>query len=331
MMPCPPPLSVLCPVYNAMAFLPETVASLRAQTFKTWEAIFVDDGSRDASQAFLAEAAREDGRIRIVAQRNAGICGGRNRALDVMRGEAFVHMDQDDLLAPYALEALEAGARESGATLVVGRMLQFEDDPPQNKWVPGGHFVEGEAWRQLVADSIYRPAVTDLCFPSWNKRYDRATFGAYRFLPVRYGDDTYYTPLTHLATPRAYILNAVTYYWRVGHVSGHTGTCTPAWIHGYASALAEGLKLTHGEKRFQRAFRSTFKWIASTCLIHYILTGRVQKEPEAADAICRFATIVPPVLRLPWRWRVRCFLMRHRCWRLTRLMCQKLAPSSTKE
>ena len=52
---------------------------------------------------------RADDRFRVICQRNGGICAGRNRALGAVNGEAFMHVDQDDLLLPRALEALWTG------------------------------------------------------------------------------------------------------------------------------------------------------------------------------------------------------------------------------
>lgn len=42
-------ISVIVPVYNAMAYLPECVESIRNQKFTGFELILVDDGSTDES------------------------------------------------------------------------------------------------------------------------------------------------------------------------------------------------------------------------------------------------------------------------------------------
>ena len=45
-----PEISMIVPVYNVEQYLPAALDSLRAQTCPDWEAILVDDGSRDGSE-----------------------------------------------------------------------------------------------------------------------------------------------------------------------------------------------------------------------------------------------------------------------------------------
>ena len=42
-------VSIIIPVYNAENTLDRCINSIRGQTFKEWEMILINDGSRDAS------------------------------------------------------------------------------------------------------------------------------------------------------------------------------------------------------------------------------------------------------------------------------------------
>ena len=316
-------ISVCCPVYNgAGPFLTALLESIQAQTFSAWECICVDDGAKDRSQEVCVASVRADARFRVICQRNGGICAGRNRALGAVNGEAFMHVDQDDLLLPRALEALWTGRERSGAKLVIGRMVTFEDALPVLPAAQADECLIDDAWAAEVVGSINNVFSGRVPFPSWNKLYDRSTFVQMRFLPVRYGDDTYYTPLTHFAVKQAYLLGEVTYGWRVGHVSGSSGTCTEAWLTGYSTALAAAAALSSPacvRSDYLKALLRPGKWMARVALRHYLHhPGQVKDAAMVAFAQRLLASALP----WPASWRLRLWLLAHRCRGLLRPLCR---------
>jgi teichuronic acid biosynthesis glycosyltransferase TuaG len=99
-----PLVSIITPVYNAARWLPETLASVRAQTLADWEHLLVEDGSVDESAAIVEAAAQNDSRIRLLHTRlNQGPSKARNVALDVARGRFIAFLDADDLWLPEKL------------------------------------------------------------------------------------------------------------------------------------------------------------------------------------------------------------------------------------
>lgn len=93
-----PEVSVVIPAYDAAGTLPETLASLIAQTFTDFEAIVVDDGSRDDT----AERARAcgDPRVRVLSIANGGVAAARNHGIDAAGSELLAFLDADDLWQP---------------------------------------------------------------------------------------------------------------------------------------------------------------------------------------------------------------------------------------
>jgi uncharacterized protein (TIRG00374 family) len=87
-----PSVSVIVPVYNGAATLPECLRALQAQTFpaQLYETIVVDDGSTDNS----AEVARGRG-VRVISQPNAGAAAARNRGAQEARGNILLFTDAD--------------------------------------------------------------------------------------------------------------------------------------------------------------------------------------------------------------------------------------------
>ena len=73
-----PMFSIIIPVYNTEKELERCVRSVTCQTFRDFELILVDDGSRDRSGVICDLLADEDSRIVVIHQRNAGCSEARN-------------------------------------------------------------------------------------------------------------------------------------------------------------------------------------------------------------------------------------------------------------
>lgn len=111
-------LSVVVPVRNEQAVLAEFHARLVAaigETHGGWEAIYVDDGSTDATPAILRRLRDADGRVGIVRlSRNFGKEAAMSAGLREARGSAAVVIDADlqdpPELIPEMLAAWSVGA-----------------------------------------------------------------------------------------------------------------------------------------------------------------------------------------------------------------------------
>ena len=114
-MPC---ISFIVPIYNMERLLPRALRSLRAQTLTDFEAILINDGSKDGSAALCAQAAAEDARFRFIDQPNGGVAAARNAGLDAARGEYIFFLDPDDWVEPDAAEVLYRAARDADADCV---------------------------------------------------------------------------------------------------------------------------------------------------------------------------------------------------------------------
>lgn len=95
--------SIVIPVYNVAPYLHECLNSVIAQTYTDWEAICVDDGSTDGSDKILDEYAAMDSRIIVSHQNNAGVSVARNLGIGMVRGDYFLFLDADDVIAPWSL------------------------------------------------------------------------------------------------------------------------------------------------------------------------------------------------------------------------------------
>ena len=100
-----PLLSVIIPNWNGKHFLEECVDSLKAQTFRNFETILVDNGSTDGSVEFAEK--RYGDFLRIMRnEKNLGFTGGNNVGIQAARGRYVVLLNNDTWAEPTWLEEL---------------------------------------------------------------------------------------------------------------------------------------------------------------------------------------------------------------------------------
>lgn len=121
-----PVVTVIVPGRDVAAYAPQALQSLRAQTFPSWRAILVDDGSTDATTEMFADAAAADERFTVIRHDVArGLGAARNAALQHVETPFVAFLDADDELTPGALERLVGTLAESGSDLVVGAYVRL--------------------------------------------------------------------------------------------------------------------------------------------------------------------------------------------------------------
>lgn len=101
-----PLVSIITPAFNVERFLPDTIASVIAQSLADWEWIIADNASTDGTAALVEDAMRSDPRIRLVRVPGSSgrAAGARNAALAEARGRYLAFLDADDLWTPDKLE-----------------------------------------------------------------------------------------------------------------------------------------------------------------------------------------------------------------------------------
>ena len=116
----PPDLSLVIPLYNEAENLPVLAAEIRQTlepTGRTWESLFVDDGSTDGSLEVLRRLAAEDRTMRILRhRRNAGQSAALAAGFAAARGAVVVTLDADLQNDPADIPSLLARLGDSAAT-----------------------------------------------------------------------------------------------------------------------------------------------------------------------------------------------------------------------
>jgi len=147
-----PFFSVILPSFNRAHLLPRALESLEQQTFLDFEAIIIDDGSRDNTREVAEEFINRDKRIHYHYTPNRGLAGARNLGIEKSRGEYITFLDSDDEYLPEHLalraEVLKAHPEidllHGGVEIVGNAFVADKHDPTKqvhlSECVIGGTF-----------------------------------------------------------------------------------------------------------------------------------------------------------------------------------------------
>ena len=115
-----PSVTVVIPVFNTEKYIEKCVKSVCGQTLKDLEIIIVDDGSTDSSGRIADELARDDSRIKVIHQENAGLGPARNAGINDATGDYLGFVDSDDWVEPQMFERLWIEATRINSDVCAG-------------------------------------------------------------------------------------------------------------------------------------------------------------------------------------------------------------------
>lgn len=133
-------ISIIIPVYNAAQSLDRCICSVLEQSYASFEAVLVDDGSTDDSTAICDRYAAEDSRVVVIHKTNGGVSSARNAGIEAATGDYIMFLDADDVLSLDALETLsnkDADMVVGGFRKVVSGHTSYERVPKYDRLYKG--------------------------------------------------------------------------------------------------------------------------------------------------------------------------------------------------
>lgn len=180
-------ISVIMPVYNVAAYLPQCIESVLDQDHPNLEVILIDDGSTDESGAICDRYAAKDSRIRVIHQKNGGAAAAKNAGLRIATGEYLSFVDSDDFLEPnvygYMLEVLKSSGADAAHFAFRDVYMTRTEDNVAHK---GRSLVDGKTY-------LVRFTKDWTCALLWNKLYKRSLYDGVFFEEGHKIDDEFFT------------------------------------------------------------------------------------------------------------------------------------------
>lgn len=150
-------VSVVIPCFNNETTIEETISSVIAQRFQSFEIIVVDDGSTDNSVAVVKKviAKNPEKKINIVSQENGGPSRARNTGASHAIGKYLMFLDGDDKIhEDYLQMTVELLEKDSSLNVVYSNAEFF--DAKKGKW----KLKDFDAQKLLMENMIFISAVT---------------------------------------------------------------------------------------------------------------------------------------------------------------------------
>lgn len=170
-----PTFSIIIPIYNAEKTLRRCLDSLLAQTYRDFEALMIENGSGDSSNAICREYAAKDSRFILHAcEDNKGPSGARNIGLDRASGTYIAFLDSDDYVEPDYLEVLFENFQSSDVVFFGYHQISIDGGGL-------GDHIPKITGRKGYYETLIELYEQDLFGYTWIKAFRRDTIGDHRF------------------------------------------------------------------------------------------------------------------------------------------------------
>lgn len=103
-----PKFSIIIPVYNVEDYIEKCLNSVFDQTFKDYEVIVVNDGTKDKSMDIVKKFD-----VKVINQKNQGLSEARNTGVKEAKGEYILFLDSDDFIEKDLLERLNESSKNN--------------------------------------------------------------------------------------------------------------------------------------------------------------------------------------------------------------------------
>lgn len=277
-----PSVSVIIPAYNEEKYLSVMLDCVLSQTFRDFEIIVVNDGSKDGTQGVIDNfIVRYPDTIRCLNQDNQGLSASRNNAVELANGEYIAFLDADDIIRDNYLELLYSKAKEQDADIAKCSYTDFDDE--------SGRILSTimVADREIEFEPGYR-YVFQYC--AWAGLYRKSFIDKYN-LQYSVGEQMEDSPFSLTAHPlanRVAVVNDILYSHRMhsGSIMANVSDAVKdpkIPYRGYEKAINDVRRFLNDKERLQ---------IADYCFVRVMSDYATQRyktqRPEIRHQLCDY-------------------------------------------
>lgn len=196
-----PKISVIVPVYNGENYIKRCFESIKNQTFKDLEIIFINDGSNDSSKDILEEIKNNNSNVKVYNQSNSGPGVARNKGIDLSNGDFLTFLDVDDVIDENMYKSMYSYVNLYDVDLVVcGQEIRYINSKDNIEMLPKYSkdvYLNKDEIREYVIKPILRNG-PELLASQCNKLYKKSIIDRYNIkvnTERLFGEDWFFNQL----------------------------------------------------------------------------------------------------------------------------------------
>lgn len=267
-------ISIIIPIYNVEAYLPQCLDSVIHQTYQDLEIILVNDGSTDACPQICETYAAKDKRIILIHKENGGLSDARNAGINICNGDFISFVDSDDIMSLDFYQLLMEALVKNDADIAECSFSTFEDgedivlEPNSN---PVAEFYNTECALNAIFEE-------KLSIVVWNKIYKKELFYHIIFPVNKINEDVYTTYKVFAKAKKIVKTSDVLYFYR-----NHGGSIMG---RDYSLKRLDGLAaneemMHYFEKYFPNLHNRSVKAFCFVAMGHYIkISENLHLDPQ---------------------------------------------------
>ena len=193
--------SIVIPVYNVEKYIDRCLKSITKQSYKNYEVIIVNDGTKDNSVKIIEKYTQKYKNFKLYNKENGGLSDARNYGLKYITGDYLLFIDSDDYINEDLLKELNTVLEKKDYDLIKFK-LKLVDDNKKLIREENGFNTSKEA-------SLIEIFSQEFCEPAWTYCYNIAFWkeNDFKYVKGMIHEDFGLTPEIIMSADSIYYLN----------------------------------------------------------------------------------------------------------------------------
>jgi len=206
--------SIIIPVYNVEKYIDRCLKSIANQSYKNYEVIIVNDGTKDNSVEIIKKYTKKYKNFKLYDKENGGLSDARNYGLNFVNGDYLLFVDSDDYINKDLLKKLNEVLLKKSYDIVKFKIELVDENGKLIRKEAGFDISKKVSLKEILSQEFSEPAWT-YCYNLnfWNKN-------KFMYAKGKIHEDFGLSPLVLLKSRSIYYINyyGYNYVQRMGSI-----------------------------------------------------------------------------------------------------------------